>query len=61
LILFAFLRGSALLPSTSSIAGIITFPAAGVYNATKWVIEGLTEPLASEVDTFGIKVTRFFG
>jgi short-subunit dehydrogenase len=59
LIFFAFLRGSALLPSTSSIAGIITFPAAGVYNATKWVIEGLTEPLASEVDTFGIKVMLF--
>ena len=42
---------------TSSVAGIITFPTAGVYNATKWAIEGLTETLASEVDTFGIKVT----
>ena len=42
---------------TSSVAGIITFPTAGVYNATKWAVEGLTETLASEVDTFGIKVT----
>lgn len=42
---------------TSSIAGIITFPTAGVYNATKWAVEGLTETLASEVAAFGIKVT----
>ncbi|WP_281434838.1 SDR family NAD(P)-dependent oxidoreductase [Rhizobium lusitanum] len=42
---------------TSSIAGIITFPTAGIYNATKWAVEGLGETLASEVAEFGIKVT----
>lgn len=42
---------------TSSVAGIITFPTAGVYNATKWAVEGLVETLASEVGAFGIKVT----
>ena len=42
---------------TSSLAGIITFPTAGVYNATKWAVEGLGETLASEVEDFGIKVT----
>lgn len=42
---------------TSSLAGIITFPTAGVYNATKWAVEGLGETLASEVADFGIKVT----
>ena len=42
---------------TSSLAGIITFPTAGVYNATKWAIEGLLQTLASEVNEFGIKVT----
>ena len=42
---------------TSSLAGIITFPTAGVYNASKWAVEGLTETLASEVGEFGIKVT----
>ena len=42
---------------TSSIAGVITFPTAGVYNATKWAVEGLTETLAAEVAAFGIKVT----
>lgn len=42
---------------TSSVAGVITFPTAGVYNATKWAVEGLSETLASEVGAFGIKVT----
>ena len=42
---------------TSSIAGIITFPTAGIYNATKWAVEGLGETLASEVAELGIKVT----
>lgn len=42
---------------TSSLAGIITFPTAGIYNATKWAVEGLGETLASEVADFGIKVT----
>ena len=42
---------------TSSLAGIITFPTAGIYNATKWAVEGLGETLASEVAEFGIKVT----
>lgn len=42
---------------TSSLAGIITFPTAGIYNATKWAVEGLGETLASEVTEFGIKVT----
>ena len=42
---------------TSSVAGVITFPTAGVYNATKWAVEGLVETLASEVGAFGIKVT----
>lgn len=42
---------------TSSVEGVITFPTAGVYNATKWAVEGLTETLASEIGAFGIKVT----
>ena len=50
-------QGSGHVVVTSSIAGIITFPTAGVYNATKWAVEGLIETLASEVADFGIKVT----
>ena len=50
-------QGSGHVIVTSSIAGIITFPTAGVYNATKWAVEGLIETLASEVAGFGIRVT----
>jgi NAD(P)-dependent dehydrogenase (short-subunit alcohol dehydrogenase family) len=42
---------------TSSLAGIITFPTAGIYNSTKWAVEGLTDTLAQEVADFGIRVT----
>jgi NAD(P)-dependent dehydrogenase (short-subunit alcohol dehydrogenase family) len=42
---------------TSSLAGIITFPTAALYNATKWAVEGLGETLAAEVADFGIRVT----
>lgn len=42
---------------TTSIAGVVTFPTAGVYNATKWATEALGETLAKEVAEFGIRVT----
>ena len=42
----------------SSIAGILgSFPGWGVYCATKFAVEGLSEALAAEVAPFGIKVT----
>ena len=50
-------QGSGHLLVTSSMAGIITFPTAGVYNATKWAVEGLTETLSQEVADLGIRVT----
>lgn len=50
-------QGSGHILITSSLAGIITFPTAGVYNASKWAVEGLGQTLASEVADFGIKVT----
>lgn len=50
-------QGSGHILVTSSLAGIITFPTAGVYNATKWAVEGLTETLAQEVADLGIRVT----
>jgi NAD(P)-dependent dehydrogenase (short-subunit alcohol dehydrogenase family) len=42
---------------TTSLAGVITFPTAGVYNATKWAVEAVGETLAKEVADFGIVVT----
>jgi NAD(P)-dependent dehydrogenase (short-subunit alcohol dehydrogenase family) len=41
----------------SSIGGIAAFPLVGVYNASKWGLEGFSEALAAEVAPFGIKVT----
>jgi len=41
----------------SSLAGVITFPTAGLYNASKWAVEGLCETLAKETEDFGIRTT----
>lgn len=41
----------------SSIVGLITFPVLGLYNASKFAVEGLSDTLATEVASFGIKVT----
>lgn len=41
----------------SSILGLVTLPTMGLYNASKFAIEGLSETLASEVKNFGINVT----
>ncbi|CCH55583.1 short-chain dehydrogenase/reductase SDR [Fibrisoma limi BUZ 3] len=42
----------------SSIAGIIgSFPGWGIYCATKFAVEGLSEALAAEAAPFGVKVT----
>ncbi|MES2456070.1 MAG: SDR family NAD(P)-dependent oxidoreductase [Bacteroidota bacterium] len=41
----------------SSVLGITTLPVLGIYNASKFAVEGLTETLAAEVKDFGIKVS----
>lgn len=41
----------------SSILGLVTLPVLGLYNATKFAVEGLSETLASEVKGFGINVS----
>ncbi|GID27673.1 SDR family oxidoreductase [Paractinoplanes brasiliensis] len=41
----------------SSIGGISAFPNIGIYNASKWGLEGFSQALAQEVALFGIKVT----
>jgi NAD(P)-dependent dehydrogenase (short-subunit alcohol dehydrogenase family) len=54
-----FLRaqGSGHLLQVSSIGGISAFPGIGMYHASKWALEGLSQSLAQEVAGFGIKVT----
>jgi NAD(P)-dependent dehydrogenase (short-subunit alcohol dehydrogenase family) len=41
----------------SSHGGIKAFPGFGIYNASKFALEGFSEALASEVSPLGIKVT----
>jgi len=41
----------------SSFLGLVTLPVLGLYNASKFAVEGLSETLASEVAGFGIKVS----
>ncbi|MBS7562825.1 SDR family NAD(P)-dependent oxidoreductase [Mucilaginibacter sp. Bleaf8] len=41
----------------SSFLGLVTLPVLGLYNASKFAVEGLSETLAMEVKDFGIHVT----
>ncbi|HEY3256599.1 MAG TPA: SDR family oxidoreductase [Polyangiaceae bacterium] len=41
----------------SSIGGITAFPIVGLYHASKWALEGMSQALAQEVAAFGIHVT----
>jgi NAD(P)-dependent dehydrogenase (short-subunit alcohol dehydrogenase family) len=54
-----FLRAqrSGHLIQVSSIGGVSAFPIVGLYNASKWALEGLSQSLAAEVAPIGIKVT----
>lgn len=42
--------------STTSIGGLIAFPLNSVYHATKWALEGWSESMAFELNTFGIDI-----
>jgi NAD(P)-dependent dehydrogenase (short-subunit alcohol dehydrogenase family) len=54
-----FLReqGSGHILQVSSIGGVTAFPNVGMYHASKWALEGISQSLAQEVAAFGIKVT----
>src|ERR1700761_9106053 len=41
----------------SSVLGLVTLPVLGLYNASKFAVEGLSETLAAEVKAFGINVS----
>jgi NAD(P)-dependent dehydrogenase (short-subunit alcohol dehydrogenase family) len=40
----------------SSVGGMVSFPGAGIYCSTKFALEGISEALAKEVASLGIKV-----
>lgn len=50
-------QGSGHLIQVSSIGGISAFGGIGIYHASKWGLEGLSQALALEVAPLGIKVT----
>ena len=41
----------------SSALGVVAFPTMGIYSASKFAVEAISETLAAEVSGFGIKVT----
>jgi len=50
-------QGGGHILQVSSIGGISAFPLVGIYHASKWALEGISQALAQEVAQFGIKVT----
>jgi NAD(P)-dependent dehydrogenase (short-subunit alcohol dehydrogenase family) len=50
-------QGSGHILQLSSALGIYSFPTAGMYSASKFAVEGLSEALSQEVKSFGIYVT----
>lgn len=50
-------QGHGHIIQVSSVLGLVTLPVLGLYNASKFAVEGLTETLAAEVAGFGIRVT----
>lgn len=50
-------QGQGHIIQVSSALGLVTLPVLGIYNASKFAVEGLSETLATEVKDFGINVT----
>ncbi|SOB85706.1 SDR family NAD(P)-dependent oxidoreductase [Streptomyces sp. 1331.2] len=50
-------QGSGHLVQVSSIAALGGFPSTGLYSASKFALEGLSEALAAEAAGFGVKLT----
>jgi NAD(P)-dependent dehydrogenase (short-subunit alcohol dehydrogenase family) len=49
-------QGSGWIVQVSSIGGLAAFPLTGIYHASKWALEGFSESLRQEVESFGVKV-----
>ncbi len=50
-------RKSGHILNLTSIAGLVAFPGSGLYNASKFALEGFTEALHHEVKPLGVRVT----
>jgi NAD(P)-dependent dehydrogenase (short-subunit alcohol dehydrogenase family) len=49
-------RGSGLIVNVASLGGLSGFPGVGIYCASKFALEGMSEALAAELRGFGIEV-----
>jgi NAD(P)-dependent dehydrogenase (short-subunit alcohol dehydrogenase family) len=49
-------RRQGVIVNVASVGGRITFPLYSLYHATKWAVEGFSEALVYELETFGIRV-----
>lgn len=50
-------QGHGHILQVASLGGQVGFPGAGLYCASKWALEGMSESLSKEVKPFGINVT----
>ena len=50
-------QGGGHILQISSVGGLMAGPSLGIYHASKWALEGISESLAQEVREFGIRVT----
>ncbi|MFE0629379.1 SDR family NAD(P)-dependent oxidoreductase [Streptomyces sp. NPDC058864] len=50
-------RRSGRIMQVSSIGGLVAYPALGIYQASKWALEAMSQSLAAEVAVYGIHVT----
>ena len=50
-------QGHGHIIQVSSVLGVVTLPLLGLYNASKFAVEAISETLAGEVKQFGINVT----
>ncbi|MFD1516998.1 SDR family NAD(P)-dependent oxidoreductase [Pseudonocardia yunnanensis] len=50
-------RGHGHIMQVTSLGGVVAYPALGLYHASKWALEAVSESLAGEVAPFGIHVT----
>jgi NAD(P)-dependent dehydrogenase (short-subunit alcohol dehydrogenase family) len=49
-------RGSGRIVNVSSMGGTLTFPGGGIYHATKYAVEAISDALRFEVAGFGVQV-----
>lgn len=50
-------QGTGHIVQISTVGAVGTMPLLGLYNASKWALEGFSEALAAEVRSFGIRVS----